>query len=101
MYRSASHAGSSRWTDVASSHVRSRRTGFSRRAVASSSPTMSSFGNVWWIAAMMEAWAAKSAIVTGESSLLLREPLSTADSSLFVRIAARCTARLAMWSSWV
>lgn len=99
VWRRASLSGSLRWMLVARSQVLARRSGFERRAVASSSPTMSSSGKTLWMAAIMEAWAAKSAIVTGEESLLSRAPLSTAESSSFVRMAARCTAKLASWSS--
>lgn len=81
--------------------MRSRRVGSARRALESSSPTISSVGKAAWIAAIMEAWAAKSAIVTGEESLLSSWPLSTTERRRFVRRAARCTARLARCSSFV
>lgn len=99
VWRWASLCGSSRCVFVARSQVRLKRAAFSRRAVLSSSPIIESEGNALWIAAMIEAWAAKSAIVTGVSSLLSRWPLSTADKSFFVRRAARWTARLPIRSS--
>ena len=73
---------------------------FSRKELASSSPTISSWGKLLLMAWMMRAWAPKSPIVTGDLSSLERVPLAFSWKTRWVRRVARWTASWAMCSSF-
>ena len=97
--RSLSEVASSNLVVRTRSQIWRERGLFSRKGLASSSPTMSSLGKLLLMAWMISAWAPKSPMVTGDLSSLERVPLDFSWKTRWVRRVARWTASWAMYNS--